>query len=338
MLVVFALAGFVALASEVIWARLFVLCLGTSIYAFSAVLLVMLAAMGIGSLVGGYLADSIRGPLRVLARLELVIGATAILGLYLYRYPGGTGAVQDAIWPDPQVWPVLWPVLLLMIMIAPAGLCSGLAFPVAAKYYARNLASAGRGVGELYGWNTLGCILGSLAAGFIMIPLLGASHSLALLAAISCLLAIVLLLCVPQGFKLSACVPEMVTLVMVGVAIVRVGDPFHDYVIRTMQQNVQDSIQVYGNVEDAVATTSAINSPRMGKQLYVNGVCMTSQWSGCKLMAHLPLCLTDHPRDALVICLGMGTTFRSASRHKDLNVTRVELDPAVPKFFPLLPL
>ncbi len=38
-LVVFALAGFVALASEVIWTRLFLLCLGTSIYAFSAILL-----------------------------------------------------------------------------------------------------------------------------------------------------------------------------------------------------------------------------------------------------------------------------------------------------------
>ncbi len=128
--------------------------------------------------------------------------------------------------------------------------------------------------------------------------------------------------------------PEMLILIVVAAAILRVGDPFRDYMIHTAQQDDQLPVHVYGNIEDAVATTTATVSPHMGKQLYINGVGMTSLWSGCKLMAHLPLSLTDQPRDALVVCLGMGTAFRSATRHKNLNVTCVELDPAVVTFFP----
>ena len=48
-----------------------------------------------------------------------------------------------------------------------------------------------------------------------------------------------------------------------------------------------------------------------------------------KLMAHLPLWLADDPKDILVICFGMGTTVRSASRHRGLEVYAVDRIPAV---------
>ena len=50
----------------------------------------------------------------------------------------------------------------------------------------------------------------------------------------------------------------------------------------------------------------------MNKQLLVNGYGMTSLTPITKMMAHLPLAFLDRPpQDALDICFGMGTTFRS---------------------------
>src|SRR5260370_36580799 len=67
--------------------------------------------------------------------------------------------------------------------------------------------------------------------------------------------------------------------------------------------------------------------------LLVNGYCATSLTPITKMMAHLPLAFLDRPpQDALVICFGMGTTFRSL-RTWDIPVTVVELVPSVPRLF-----
>jgi spermidine synthase len=60
---------------------------------------------------------------------------------------------------------------------------------------------------------------------------------------------------------------------------------------------------------------------------------MTTLTPMTKMMAHLPLAFLDRPpHDALDICFGMGTTFRSLLSWK-INTTAVELVPSVPKLF-----
>jgi spermidine synthase len=66
------------------------------------------------------------------------------------------------------------------------------------------------------------------------------------------------------------------------------------------------------------------------KHLLVNGQGVTTLIPVTKMMAHLPAAILDPPpRDALVICLGMGTTFRSFLTW-DVRTTGVELVPSVP--------
>jgi hypothetical protein len=83
-------------------------------------------------------------------------------------------------------------------------------------------------------------------------------------------------------------------------------------------------------LRDPTATVIATGSG-MKKQLLVNGYGMTSLTTITKVMAHLPLAALDRPpQNALVICFGMGTTFR-ALRSWGIPVTAVELVPSVPK-------
>jgi hypothetical protein len=72
----------------------------------------------------------------------------------------------------------------------------------------------------------------------------------------------------------------------------------------------------------------------MGKHLLVNGVGITEMTTVTKVMGHLPLALLEEPpRSGLVICFGMGTTWRSLMSW-NIDVTAVELAPSVKEVFP----
>src|SRR5262249_49885362 len=160
-----------------------------TIYAFSSMLAVMMACMGIGSLVGSRLVDRLQDSLWALARLELLVGLVGAAALVLFPLP-----IFDSL-PN-MVGKLLVPIVLL----GPLGLLWGIIFPIAVHCYTRSRDVAGKNVGELYAWNTIGCIAGSLASGFVMIPYMGVSHSGAILAAVSILLGLILLAFHPDGF------------------------------------------------------------------------------------------------------------------------------------------
>lgn len=85
-------------------------------------------------------------------------------------------------------------------------------------------------------------------------------------------------------------------------------------------------------LRDPTATVVATGTG-MQKQLLINGYGMTSLTPITKVMAHLPLAFLDRPpQSALVICFGMGTTFRSLHSW-GIPVTVVELVPSVPRMF-----
>ncbi|HQP46606.1 MAG TPA: hypothetical protein PKV59_07360 [Flexilinea sp.] len=71
----------------------------------------------------------------------------------------------------------------------------------------------------------------------------------------------------------------------------------------------------------------------MSKMLLIDGIGTTSLRILTKMMAHLPLAFCrEKPQSALVICLGMGTTYRSALSW-DIQTTAVELVPSVKEAF-----
>jgi spermidine synthase len=85
-------------------------------------------------------------------------------------------------------------------------------------------------------------------------------------------------------------------------------------------------------LRDYTATVIA-SGEGMNRKLYVNGQGMTALTPITKYMAHLPLAFLDKPpKNALVVCFGMGTTFRSMLSW-DIDSTAVDLVPSVPKLF-----
>jgi spermidine synthase len=83
---------------------------------------------------------------------------------------------------------------------------------------------------------------------------------------------------------------------------------------------------------DHVATVVACGEGHH-RLLLVNGTGMTSLTPITKFMVHLPLaCHKEPPKSALVICFGMGTSYRAAVSW-GIDTTAVELVPSVPRMF-----
>jgi spermidine synthase len=85
-------------------------------------------------------------------------------------------------------------------------------------------------------------------------------------------------------------------------------------------------------LRDSAATVIAYGTG-MKRGLITNGVGMTTLTSITKMMAHLTLASLDHqPHSALIICFGMGTSFRSVASW-GITATAAELVPSVPRMF-----
>jgi spermidine synthase len=179
-LIVFFLSGFAALLYQVIWQRLLVIFSGADVYSVTIIVTAFMAGLGIGSYAGGQLADRIgpRACLRGFAIAEVCIGVFGLLSKTLFydvlylRVPGlaATPAVAAVV----LLVSLLWPTFFM-----------GLSLPLLARSQTWTLAAAGRVVGSLYGWNTIGAACGAFAATWLLLPSIGLERSLWLASALN---------------------------------------------------------------------------------------------------------------------------------------------------------
>jgi hypothetical protein len=168
--------------------------------------------------------------------------------------------------------------------------------------------------GRAYAVNVVGSILGPLVSGFLVLPWTGEHWGLCIVALPLFAIGIAKALGAPNYKMLfGACAAASILLLIFT----------EDYGSR-FPHRVE--------LRDYAATVIATGED-MDKRLLVNGTGMTVLTPITKVMAHLPLTLLGHPaQKTLVICFGMGTTFRSMMSW-DLPTTAVELIPSVPKVY-----
>ena len=177
-----ALSGLLALGHEVVWTRLVGLVLLHTTYAYTMILSVVIAGIGVGSLWGAELADSRDGPARLFGWVQVAIGVGTVS---LILAMGGLISSASPLL-DTHLLPFResqWAALgLCALLLAPPSFLMGACYPLLAKAVTMTDEGVGRRVGEIYAANTVGAIAGSALAGFALLPLLGVQKSLGLLA------------------------------------------------------------------------------------------------------------------------------------------------------------
>jgi spermidine synthase/MFS family permease len=167
------LAGGALLVVEVIAARVAANRLGTSVYTWTSVVGVVLVALAAGNAVGGRLADR-RPPRPLLA--TLLLGASVAVAACLW-----TPALMTQIAGAAGPWILVTLGAVAVGFFAPA-FAIGTLTPVIVRAALTDPATDGRTVGRLYAIATAGAVVGSLATGYVLIPLLQVPLAITLLA------------------------------------------------------------------------------------------------------------------------------------------------------------
>ena len=178
-------SGLVSFTYEVLWVRLLEHMLGGSVYAFSTMLASFLAGIALGSAVASRL-----GTTRERAALGFAVSQLGVAGLSLAAFlavdqiPSLTGVLRSGGYSK---FFADWAASSLTLF--PGAVLIGATFPFAVRVLARGEADAGPASARVYAANTLGSVVGSIAAGFYIIPLLGYAGTLAACVALNLLLA-----------------------------------------------------------------------------------------------------------------------------------------------------
>jgi predicted membrane-bound spermidine synthase len=292
------LTGLTSMGMEVVWVRQFTPYLGTVVYAFALILAVYLGATFIGSIIYRMWSER-QGVERRESNVFWTLLALSALFSLVTSSPGNPLAHNTRV----------------ILGIAPfSGLLGFLTPMLVDRYSGGNPSKAGRA----YAVNVLGCLFGPLLAGFFLLPYMSERWALIVLALPWLVVGVEPLwrrspLTRVERSAVYSLLPLACVLIFAG-------------------KGYDESYAQRQVLRDSTATVIATGSG-MGKQLLVNGYGMTGLGSITKMMAHLPLAFLDRPpQDALDICFGMGTTFRSLLSWK-IHTTAVELVPSVPKFF-----
>lgn len=318
-LAIFGISGFIAMAYEIAWTRLLTPFTGTYIYAFSLILSFILLGIAIGSFLARVFLRS-RSVFLLLGLSQLGIGLGAI----------GSVLVVSSLFR----FSILTTEILVLV---PATICMGLMLPLIARLAKEQ--DIGRFVGTSYAINTIGSMIGPIVCAFTFLPTLGTTRTIIYLAAVNLIFSCLFLILESKRVKLFL---RIVSLVPAVGAIMFVfwlslqGNRFLiDRTLAAYMDRFASGEYTYLYKEDETAAVLGYkNLTGSDYGLLVDGVGMSVLVDETKLMAHLPLLLHPHPKDALVVAFGMGTTFRSALTH-NVNVDAVELVPSVPDAFPI---
>ena len=341
-LVLYAIAGGVALGYEVVWSQSIVQFMSTRTYAFAVVLATYLSGLFIGSQWMAQRVERLRDPWGVFGLLIAAAGLVALLEVSLLgrwlivlqtqaealvvSQGGGELAGMSARFAVAALCMVFVPTLLL-----------GAAFPVALRLSVGN-RHVGRDVGAVVAFNTLGGIVGVMLCGFVLIPWLGLVRTLGLLAVIA---AGVGYLAVRRGHGVKQGRRQAVValgLVSLAVALLTPVDRF----AKLLPGARNASLSFYQEGRGAtVAVVTQGQGTRAFQRLYIQGVSNTGDAMPSlrymRIQALLPLLIHNaEPRSALVIGFGTGITAGALLRYPGLEQRVVaELLPSVVQAAPL---
>jgi spermidine synthase len=285
------------MAAEVVWVRTFTAWLGTVVYAFAAILALYLGATYLGSWIYR----------RWMAHAHLDSRVWSLLCFAL---------LMPLLTADPRI---TMPALLRVSLgIVPFSAVLGFVTPCLLDRIAKGDPGA---AGSAYSLNIIGCILGPLLAGFVLLPAAGERGSLLILAVPSLVAASLFAVFPLPHEKAAFGISGQLAAILAAALSLLLVLSTKDFAVQFSRCEVR---------RDYTATVIAVGTGNERRRLLVNGVGITSLTPITKMMVHLPTAfLPRRPQNGLVICFGMGTSHLSMLSW-GVPSTAVELVPSVP--------
>ena len=362
------LSGLLSLVYEIAWTRVLTLILGSTVYAFTAMLATFLAGLAAGAFIGGWLAERLKSAQALLRALAVTIACGACMGyvsvLLFPRLPAAFARTFNA-------WGLASPgtvdsgaralqlvsieFVFAFLVMFPATVCMGVVFPLVAWLWVGRRDLAGEAVGTVYGASTVGSILGSILCGFVILPLAGIQGGILIAVGAGLLLAAALTWTFAGWTRgrSAAATAAAAGLFAVFVLARPSWDPvvmnsgIYQYApdLRDVSLSAEefaaithDKVEVVSYEEGLTANVLVGRNPTNGNVwLSINGKIDASTGGDLEtqlLLGHLPMLFapqraTPEERKAAVIGYATGITTGSVTRYRPGDVATVEIEGAV---------
>src|SRR5262245_28161902 len=334
-LLLYGVSAFAAMISEIGWIRSLVLSIGSSTYAYTIVLGVYIAGLGIGSALMARRLVAREAGAGTFGTIQFLIALTCLGSIFLLgRLPGFFGRVfHDRV---TSLGSFTWTALAASAAaLLPPTLLVGCCFPAAVRWISAQ-AGATRASGALLAAATAGSMLGALVASFAAIPRLGVEHTLTAGLVLHALTGSMALCYLGSRRRIW---PSFAALAIL--AAVYFG-PRWD--VRTTQSGPyiygderggkkEDPRKVLFSADDSVASVAVFEHPDGNRVLRIDGktdaslseIDLVTQL----LTAHIPLASHPKPERIALVGLGSGMTLASCLTYDPHEVHCIEISPAV---------
>ncbi len=354
-LICFGIVGATAMSYEIGWTRLLSTQLGSSTYAFTLMLGTFLTGIVLGSALferwsrrrePGSMTFAVTQTLTALAALAFLVFFTRLIEVL----PPILRATHESFRGL-----VLAQFVTSALAMLPTAVVFGFNFPAVVVLIAGPRSASGTGagaaVGRAYAWNTLGAIVGAIAAGFWLMPRLGSFHLLAATAAVNLALAAAISFASTRRrpWKILAVAGNL--LLLIAAAFIGFSNYFYDPAVASfntmMYWNLYDrplTLRENAHVLDIVYFRDGLNANISVARtddyigLRTNGKVDASNRDATTqlLLGHLAA-LAHPPRRVLLVGFGSGMTASALVGYPELErLDIVEIEPAVVGAAPLL--
>jgi len=321
------LSGAASFAYEVLWTRLLSHILGGSTLAFATMLASFLLGIALGSAAASRLARSRQTAATGFVIAQLATAALAWLAFQVADWLPDLAASVGATGLNPAPG-----ILVAGAVLLPFTIFIGATFPFAVRLLAEHPEQAASSTAQVYAWNTLGCILGAVGAGFVLLPVLGLEGSAALCVALNCALgAAAALLGAPRRVALASVAS------VVAVAALLFPSPTPERLVRHSALGGTTFLGEIAYLGVGRSGTVALLRNGLKYRVVTNGLpesgidlaeVPTSRVSEVRWLSMLPVLERPDIRRMLIVGLGGGNTLAGVpSSVEEIDV--IELEPEV---------
>ena len=355
--VVFAIAGLSGLCAmmyEVVWLRLLIPILSSTTHSFTLVLTAFISGITLGSILIYFLLPYLKNLLKALAYCQYGIVISMLLTIPFYErlpfYIWSSVGLDHVLVKGYSSYLTTQFLYIISLMIVPT-IFMGMSLPLATKLLVKRVAKTGELVGKTFSINTIGTVIGSLAAGLLFIPLLGIKTTMEIAILLNLVLfafaykasgglpkaettlAIAVLLSSAAVYKLAVNEKTWTSSIMlsdVGRAVGRKVAPDTFLEFRNNMKAQHDTILYYN---EGIGGTVVVAKSGRNKYLYTNGKCDGSSISDAITqieLAQIPMILHPKADTVLVIGLGTGQSIGHVMTHSSVKYAEVaEISPEV---------
>lgn len=292
-------SGFVILALEVVWTRIFAQVHENSVYSYAIILIVVLVGLAIGAGISSLIARFVSHLWTALGIMTLAGGGLLVLG------PSMLMNVTDGLRPVSSLEP--WGDYVRGLFqtgfrgVGFVVVAMGTVFPYLMKMAERGSAAPGWKLGRLLAINTAGSIAGALLCGFVLLPAWGMWGTLQALTAVY--LAVALLLPVGWGKPgILIRTAGIAFLILAFTAFDPTGLPVAGFA------KAKDKGKLLQAWEGSDGTVTVIERPNGHRAIKVNGgygLGSTDAYLEQTYQSRIPLHL--FPRTESIFFIGLGT-------------------------------